>query len=289
MKRMAGRTWTIAALLCFAAPLAAQDESVAPERIHIIGASVSGGFMDGPMFGAKEKGESVSLHRMLKRWCDGEVKVTTHPPMEMWMLFRDPVKTGGKEIAVAKRRKPDAVVAIDFPFWFAYGYVRGDQAEARARRFEQGLALLDELKMPIVVGDLPDMTGAAQRMLNPRQIPSKQTLKLLNARLAEWVKQRENVQLVRLSGLVKELKVDGVELPLAAGKLRTEPAALLQEDKLHATRLGMAMLTFRMQDALQHLFPKAHALHGHAWTFEQFVEAAGAEEELEGLQEQVGK
>ena len=76
---------SIRCLALFAAMLAprlsAQDAAVAPERIHIIGASVSGGFVDGPLFGAEEKGDSVSLHRVLKKWCDGEVKVTTHPPV----------------------------------------------------------------------------------------------------------------------------------------------------------------------------------------------------------------
>jgi hypothetical protein len=286
MSGMVGRIRTFAGLLLLTVSLAAQREApVAPERIHIIGASVSGGFMDGPLFGAEKQGQSVSLHRMLKKWCDGEVKVTTHPPMEMWMLFQDPVGTGEKEIALAKRRKPDAVVAIDFPFWFAYGYVRGDENEARTKRFERGLALLAQLDGPLVVGDLPDMRGAAVRMLKPQQIPSAAILKQLNERLAAWAKQREDVLLVPLSRLVHELKVDGVELPLKQGKVRTAPAALLQEDRLHATRLGMAMLTFRLQEKLQHLFPKAHALHGHEWTFEQFVEAAGAEVELEGLLE----
>ena len=56
-----------------------------------------------------------------------------------------------------------------------------------------------------------------------------------------------------------------------------------------ATRLGMAFLTFRLQRSLQHLFPKAHALHGHQWSFEQLVEAAGAEEELEELRANAGK
>lgn len=280
----------LAALLLLAVPLSAQrEETVAPERIHIIGASVSGGFTDGPLFGAEKQGQSVSLHRVLKKWCDGEVKVTTHPPMEMWMLFKDPVATGKKEIALAKRRKADAVVAIDFPFWFAYGYARGDEKTTRTKRFEQCLAMLDQLERPVVVGDLPDMRGASTRMLRPRQIPSPEILELLNERLAAWARKRENVLLVPLAGLVRELKVDGVELPLDGGKLRTPPCALLQEDRLHATRLGMAMLTFRMQEKLQHLFPKAHALHGHTWAFEQFVEAAGAEVELEGLQEAAAK
>ena len=263
--------------------LMAQDAAVAPERIHIIGASVSGGFVDGPLFGAEEPGDSVSLHRVLKKWCDGEVKVTTHPLMQMWSLFRDPVEIGGQELALAKRRKPDAVVAVDFLFWFAYGYVGRDPERQRRARFEQGLALLDQLEVPLIVGDLPDMRGAATRMLKPQQVPSKKTLARLNARLRGWARQRGDVTVVPLSELIHELKIDGTVLPLAAGALRTAPLALLQADRLHPTRLGVAFLTYRMQPALRRLFPKAHALHGHAWTLEDLVAAARAEEELEEL------
>ncbi len=275
-------------LLVAAAALPAQGlEAGGVERIHIIGASVSGGFTDGPMFGAKAPGESVSLHRLLKRWCDGDAKVTTHPPIEMWMLFRDPAKTGQKEVLMAKRRKPDAVVAIDFLFWFVYGYVSGDPEAQRAAGLERGLALLDQLEVPLMVGDLPDMRGAANRMLKARQIPSVQVLKRLNRRLRSWAEQRGDVTLVPLAALVKELKHEGSELPLKTGALRTPPAALLQSDRLHATRLGMAFLVFRMQAALQGLFDLGHALHGQRWSFEEFVEAAGAEEELEDLQQRL--
>ena len=262
---------------------AQQVASTGPARIHVIGASVSGGFVDGPLFGAKEQGSSVSMSRVLKQWCGDEVKVTTHPQMEMWMLFREPAKTGKKQVKLAKRRKADVVMAVDFLFWFAYGFVWGDPNEHRPARFEQGLALLDELDVPLVVGDVPDMRGASTRMLKPRQIPTAAMTRRLNERLVEWAKQRENVTLVSLSNLVKELKDDGSALPLASGDLRTPPAALLQDDGLHATRLGMALLTFRLQGTLQKLFSKGHGLYGHGWTFEQFVEAAGAEEELESL------
>ena len=213
-------------LLVAAAALPAQGlEAGGVERIHIIGASVSGGFTDGPMFGAKAPGESVSLHRLLKRWCDGDAKVTTHPPIEMWMLFRDPAKTGQKEVLMAKRRKPDAVVAIDFLFWFVYGYVSGDPEAQRAAGLERGLALLDQLEVPLMVGDLPDMRGAANRMLKARQIPSVVVLERLNRRLRSWADERGDVTLVPLAALVKELKHEGSELPLKTGALRTPPAA----------------------------------------------------------------
>jgi hypothetical protein len=50
---------------------------------------------------------------------------------------------------------------------------------------------------------------------------------------------------------------------------------LLQEDRLHPTRLGMALLGYSLQDPLRELFPADHALSKQKWTFAQFVEAAG--------------
>jgi hypothetical protein len=120
-------------------------------------------------------------------------------------------------------------------------------------------------------------------MLKPRQIPSRAMLQRLNRRLSAWAKVRGDVVVAPLSGLIRELKEEGSALPLQDGELRTPPRALLQADRLHATRLGMALLTFRLQGALQQLFPKAHPLHGRAWSFAQFVDAARAQDELDEL------
>ncbi|MFK7742342.1 MAG: hypothetical protein AB8H80_18660 [Planctomycetota bacterium] len=258
----------------------------APERVHIIGASVSGGFRDGPLFGAKTQGETVALRKVLKAWGDGEWKVTTHPQMEMWNLFQDPIGIGRKQVNYAKRRKPDLVVAIDFPFWFAYGYMRGDRPAARAARLKQGLAYLAEFEVPVLIGDLPDMTGAAMRMLKTAQIPGPKVLADLNAQIAAFAAEHKNVSIVPIAAIVKEMKDDGVVLPLDGGKVRIKPGALLQEDRLHATRLGVALLSFRLQDALRAQFPKDAAGHSRRWSFEQFVEVARAEDELEGLVEE---
>lgn len=271
--------WAGVALATLCAAVSAQR----PERIHVIGASVSGGFTDGPMTGAPAPNNSVALYRVLRRWCGPAVKVTTHSPTEMCAMFRDPAAVGAREVALARHRRADAVVAIDFLFWFVYGYTSGDAERQREARFERGLELLDRLDVPLIVGDLPDMRGASVRMLKPRQIPSAALLQRVNERLRAWARARGDVQVVGLSALLRELRDQGVVLPRAAGDLRTPPAALLQSDRLHATRLGMATLVYRMQGTLQHLFPKAHALHGHAWAFDRFVEAAGAEVELEDL------
>jgi hypothetical protein len=271
--------------LAIAAIAAAQtpDATATPQRVHIVGASVSGGFKDGPLTGAKEPCDTVPLQQLLKKWCGDDGKVTAHNSTKMLAMFTAPQKLGEEQIQGAKKQKPDVLLAVDFAFWFAYGYVDGPEATVRPERFAEGLGLLAGLDMPILLGDLPDMRGAAARMLSPRQIPAPAVLTQLNAQLAVWAKERPNVRIVPLADAVHTMKQTGVLLPLASGPLQTAPGALLQEDRLHATRLGMAYLGLVLQEPLAAAFPAGHPLRTRRWTFEQFVEAAGAEADLELL------
>lgn len=272
-------------LVILAIPAVSLRTQVAPKHIHIIGASVSAGFEDGPFAGAKVAGDSIPMHKVLKNWSGGVVKVTTHPMLEMCYTFSDPVKIGKKQIDRAKAKKADLVVAVDFPFWFAYGFVRGDEAKARLGRLDQCLTFLASLDVPVIIGDLPNMKGAALRMLKPRQIPSDELLAQLNERLAEFAAGNNKITIVPVAHIVKQLKVDGVKLPFQDGGLQTAPGALLQEDQLHVTRIGMALLTYQIQDALRANFPPGHALNEQKWTFDEFAEAVGADDELQMLRE----
>ncbi len=257
----------------------------APVRIHIIGASVSAGFEDGPLFGADKQGDSVPLQTVFRAWADEAGKVTTHSPTEMAVLFQKPVEVAEREIALLKKRKPDVVLAVDFLFWFAYGYVSGDELQARSLLLDKGLDMLTELELPVLIGDLPDMTGAARRMLSPRQIPGPEVLAKLNERLRGAVAAHPNLHLVPLAGFVANSRGKGLVLPLASGLLQTPPLALQQEDRLHATRLGVAYLSFVMLPHLLQVMPEEHPLRARQWTIEQFIEAAGAEDELAALRE----
>lgn len=250
-------------------------------RLHVIGASVSGGFRDGPMTGAEVVGETVSLQQVLKAWCGEQARATTHATMQMMAMFTNPLQIGAQQVAGAQKAAAVGVLAVDFAFWFAYGYVDGDDAaKARSERLARGLELLDGLRGPIVLGDLPDMTGASPRMLKPAQIPDAALQATLNAQIAAFAKARPDVRLVSLSTLLRQLKTDGVDLPLADGAVRAQPGALLQGDQLHANRLGMAYLGWFLQPTLRGLFAADHPLSKQDWSFEQFVGACGAEDDL---------
>jgi hypothetical protein len=284
---IATRTCSLLFVAWLAGCALAQDTAAAPKklRVHVLGASVSGGFKDGPLFGAKEPGDSVALQVVLKAWCGDHARASTHNVDQMAMLFQDPVTLGGQQIDGAKKGKPDAVVAIDFPFWFAYGEWDGkDEAAGRKAKLAKGLELLAQLDMPVLVGDLPDMRGAAARMLRASWIPPAPLLAELNQDLAAFVGKHPNFRQVKLAAMVQSMKVDGITLPLASGALSTKPGAALQGDRLHANRLGVAFLAFTLQPSLRELFAKEHPLNAQQWTFEQFVEACGAGPDVEDAQ-----
>ena len=238
----------------------AQEPTAAPAaepklvHVRVIGSSVSGGFKDGPLTGATEPGDTVSMHHLLKEWCGEHAKASTHSPTAMMMMFTAPERIGGEE------------------------------GPARRALLQKGLDLLASVEVPVVIGDLPDFQGAAARMLAPAQIPSPSVLQQLNADLAAWVGKHANVRQLPLAATVAQMKTAGVVLPLASGPLQTPPGALLQGDRLHANRLGMAFLGHTLQPTLQQLFAADHPLRKQAWTFEQFVAACGAEADLEALQ-----
>ncbi|MBL8756178.1 MAG: hypothetical protein JNK15_22985 [Planctomycetes bacterium] len=267
---------------------AAPEKATKKTRLHVIGASVSGGFEDGPLTGG-EQGESVTMQHVLKAWCGEHARASTHNPLDMAQLFLDAEGNGTRQVEGAKKQKADVVVAVDFLFWFAYGPVAGDEAAARSAKFEKGLALVASLGVPVVVGDLADMRGAAPRMLRASWVPKKEVLAKLNERLAAFAQQNPNLKVVPLAALVRTMKDEGVDLPLAAGKLRASPGSLLQGDRLHANRLGMAFLGYSLQDTLAAQFPDGHPLRGQKWTLDQFVDACGAGPDVEALQEAATK
>jgi hypothetical protein len=202
----------------------------------------------------------------------------------MAQLFLDAEGKGAVQIEGAKKAKPDFVVAVDFLFWFAYGQSSGDERSFRQKKLQKGLDLVASLGVPVILGDLADMRGAAPRMLRASWIPSKEVLAELNQQLAAFVKEHPSLKVVPVAALVRTMKDDGVDLPLESGKLRASPGALLQGDRLHANRLGMAFLGLSLQDTLAAQFPDGHPLRTQKWTLEQFVDACGAGPDVEVLQ-----
>jgi len=271
------------------APVAA-EKPAAKFTVAIVGASVSAGFVDTVLAGGSADNESVPLLRLVRPWLeDLDAVVASRADLAM---FLDPLERGRKQVEQSLKAQPSLVVGIDFLFWFGYGSVprklveqHGTEPAARLATLDSGLALLERFECPVVVGDFPDMSGASQRMLRAAQIPDAATRAKLNGRVSQWAMGRPNVRVVGLAPMVAQMKTQGVTMELAGGALQVPPGGLLQGDKLHVNRLGMAWVGHQLQEFLHvHRDDKTFVLPQlPRWTIDRFVAAAGAEPAVEAL------
>jgi hypothetical protein len=213
-------------------------------RIVMIGASASSGFTESEPLG----GPTTSQLR-LNRYLDAAL-LASHEPvrnLSSAMFFLQPEAQGQTQSERALQSKPSLLVALDFLFWFCYG--DGPTDNDRLQRFERGLKMLEPFQCPLILGDLPDATAAVERMLTPDEIPTPAALAAANRRLRQWAAARKHTVIVPLSAFMrnavanKPLTVHGHTF--AEGKTRT----LLQDDKLHPTAAGCAVLALAIFDS----------------------------------------
>ena len=266
------------------APAATEKPAAEPLKVAIVGASLSAGFLDGPLTGGSRDNHTTALQSVVRSWLGDGGKVQRFAEL---MMFTDPIRLGEKQMQRAHKDGADLLLALDFLFWYGYGDVPvalgQDETKARLARFELGLAHLAEWQGPVLVGDLPDMHGASARMLSPGQIPSLAILDALDARLAAFAKEHTNVHVLPLRAMVAEMKQKGVAMPLAAGEVKVPAGGMLQGDGLHPNRIGMAWLGYQLQDHARAALPKERAAALPKWTVDQFVAAAGADVDLGDL------
>jgi len=224
-------------------------------RVIVIGASASGGFVLTEPFGGSETAR-CKLHHYL----DAAI-VPAHAPVKNFgtaMFFLSPDALAMQEVSSATNSHPTLVVAVDFLFWFCYG--DQDSDASRARHFESGLKLLEQISCPIIVGDIPDASSATNSgIIGSELVPSETARRAANERLKKWAKLHPHVTLVPLAEFMRAVKADesiklrNVTLP--AGSTRD----LLQADGLHPTPRGAAVLSLGIWDAFMKAHPKISA------------------------------
>ncbi len=242
-------------LLALLAPLADTNEAElaspkpAPQRIAIIGASVSYGF-----------GLSLELevNCMLTPFVDAALLLPQEETLNLsdGSMFMGPISRGQDQLERALDATPTVILGGDFPFWFGYG---SGNLEGRMQRLERGLKLLEQVEGHILLGDFPDMSPAVNGscalmgggpIIHASQIPSVEEQAKLNERLREWATGRENVHLFAMSSFVQSLtspeplEIRGNVIDVEAKQL------LLQADLLHPTVKGTALFTILMFDKL---------------------------------------
>jgi len=228
-------------------------------RIVVVGASASAGFTESEPLG----GPKTPRYR-LSRYLDAALLVAHEPVQNLAnaMFFIQPEAAGRYQIDQALKARPTLVVGIDFLFWFCYGEDPTDKD--RLQRFEKGLKLLEAVQCPLILGDIPDASGASNDMLPADQVPSAETMSAANRRLKQWAATRRQVVIVSLSGFMRTamanqaLSIHGHTVP--EGKTRD----LLQSDKLHPSALGSAVLALAILDAFQSTRP-AHSASEVRW------------------------
>lgn len=236
-----------------------------PIKVAIVGASASAGFSDqfitATTAAARQHNATLRLQLALAPlFADDAVQFKDCSDLSM---FLHPEESGGRQVDRALRARPDAVLAVDFLFWFGYSIHGGDRAERLALQ-DKGLAQLARIDVPLLVGDYPEMRDIDPRMLRPQAVPDAETLALLNQRLRAWVEARKDTRVFPLSRLLAELRDDKCVVELGAQRYELDAADLLQSDRLHVTRLGMAVLASHLTEALAEQLPHVAALHGGA-------------------------
>lgn len=224
----------------------------------VIGASVSDGFglamtiepaktdADGP--GAGRRGSVMRSFKLSDVLAAITGPDSQRPRSEASsMFFMSAERTGARQVEEALAAKASPVIGVDYLFWYAYGVM---PEEHRAELFEKGLANLARIEVPVVVGDIPDMSDAIGRMLSRAQVPKVETLARLNERLRAWAAERKNVVVMPLAELVARGK-DGGRVTLGGITYEGDSArGLLQDDRLHASTTGMVAIA---QEALVRL------------------------------------
>lgn len=241
------------------------DASTLYARVHVIGASASAGFGVRPPVerGAPGRLSSLTLAKVAQCASTGSCRVTGDAT---GLFFGSPLPTGTEQVSslLAQDPKPTAVFAVDFLFWFTYGALVVDEGRApitdeaqRLRGLEAGLALLDRIvdaQLPLVVGDIPDMSPAVGKMLSRAQMPKPDTLAKANDRIRAWAEGKPRVAVLPLSRLVDDLRSGK---PFEAGRRSWSEEAdgpLIQRDQLHPTFAGTVALLARTEQSANERF-----------------------------------
>jgi hypothetical protein len=172
------------------------------------------------------------------------------------LFFRDPVEYGTRYARAAQAQEPTLVVAIDFLFWFGYGFTMNE--DTRLKQLETGLSLLDPFDCPVLVGDFPNLLVAAREgvgihgapMISEWQVPKPETLALLNERLLEWAGAKPNVHVVPMTSFLEQIR-SGAALEIQGCCWPEDSLELLiDKDLLHTTFEGTIALTLLALETL---------------------------------------
>ena len=242
--------------LLFALAIAAQgpapvQKSHVLDRVALIGASVSHAYMGHVLKKAlRHPGAELSFHTA-------------------FLFSLTPEVSGRHQVRSALAKRPTLLVGVDFLFWYAYILAprKGGQAkelERRMKRVEKGLATLAQHTGALVIGDIPDMTGADPRLIAARKVPTPEVLAKLNDRVRAWASERSKAGrptlVVPLSSWAEQLRKGKLAFPASAdGKHPRTPVSTrlgMHADGIHPSPIGAVLLGNLVCDEIRAQFGK---------------------------------
>ena len=208
-------------------------------RVVVTGASVTAGY---GITTPPVKGDLGAYQVNMKHIMEGMI-TSKHEDVIYFgdlYFFKKSKENAKVFIEKIKECQPTLVVGIDFLFWFGHGTPPKD-VDVQAYRMEKlqfALESLEQLSVPVIIGNLPDVSGAVGKMLSANQIPTKETLQKLNERIHRWGNSHENVTVIDAYSLWSKA-MRGEEIVLFDFTWpEGSQATLLQKDMLHTKLEG---------------------------------------------------
>lgn len=214
------------------------------KTIAVIGASASAGW--GAMLPSTptHRAAAINLGDVI------ECSMLTEETVHSWAtasFFTNPDHFGTRQVDAAIGADASLVIALDYLFWYAYGAIAWTSTtpptmDQRKAALDRGLDQLQRFDVPVFVGNLPNMSGAAGRILSEAQIPDEATLEVLNRTIESWAGDRDNVHIFDLSATVETLAA-GVPFELEDHRYGDEDGPpLILPDQLHPTGEGLVAI-----------------------------------------------
>ena len=236
---------------------AMEDPPPTFRKIAVIGASASAGFgvsLEVRVDVERSRREGITLGDVLQESGQGNLVILD---LASSGFFTNPMRIGTASVERARQWKPDLTIGLDFLFWYVYGGVDAKASPEEVRRLrlrdlEVGLAELGRLEMPIVIGEVPDMSPAVGGMLSRRQVPSPDTLDAVNERIRSWAGERDDVVVVPLVELTERLRGDlAFTIGEWAWNTGEEELGLLLPDRLHPSLDGLIALAQSTSESIR--------------------------------------
>lgn len=212
--------------------------------IAVIGASASAGW--GAMLSASPTHRAAAINLGDVLTCS----MLSEDSVHSWAtasFFTNPVHFGSSQVDAALAADATLVIGIDYLFWYTYGAIAWTSTtpptpQERLTALQKGLTQLERFDVPVIVGNLPNMSGAAGRILSQSQIPDSETLSTLNHHIQKWAAEHDRVHLFDLATIVETLMAGEPFLLEGHAYGEAGESPLILPDQLHPTGEGLVAI-----------------------------------------------